>query len=100
MHTEYYSPNGYGENGYGWDGYDGNGTQGGSEAVRQLLNDATELLNAAENLLATLDPNGGQYQAVRNAADYLRMLIGSDNPGQAEITSAMTTLTQAMAGIY
>lgn len=100
LHTEYYSPNGYGENGYGWDGYDGNGTQGGSEAVRQLLNDATELLNAAENLLATLDPNGGQYQAVRNAADYLRMLIGSDNPGQAEITSAMTTLTQAMAGIY
>ena len=41
-----------------------------------------------------------QYQAIRNAADYLRMLIGGNNPDQAAVMSAMTTLMQAMAGIY
>ena len=66
----------------------------------QQFGDARQLLSSAEAQLAGMDPAGGQYQAVRNAADYLRMLIGGDQPDQAAVVAAMGTLMQAMAGIY
>ena len=62
--------------------------------------EAQQLLSRAESMLEQLDASGSQYQAVQNAADYLRMLLGSGNTSQAEIISAMTSLTSAMAGIY
>ena len=40
------------------------------------------------------------YQAVQNAADYLRMLLGADYPNQAEIMAAIEALTRAMGGMY
>ena len=61
---------------------------------------ANDLLNSAEAMLQTMDPGNPQYQAIRNAADYLRLLIGSDYPNQAEIMNAMETLTRAMGGVY
>ena len=74
--------------------------QAGSPLGTQQYVDAQQLLNAAQNLLNTMDPSDPRYQPVRNAMDYLRMLIGSGNSGQAEVMAAMTQLTQAMAGIY
>ena len=47
-----------------------------------------------------MNPTEPQYQAIRNAADYLRMLIGGNSPDQQAVMGAMTTLMQAMAGIY
>ncbi len=79
------------------EGYQGQASTPGS---RQQFSDAETLLNAAETQLQTMDPASAQYMAVRNAADYLRMLIGGSNPQQADITAAMTALTKAMAGIY
>ena len=79
------------------EGYQGQASTPGS---RQQFSDAETLLGTAESMLLTLDPAGAQYMAVRNAADYLRMLLGGQNPQQAEITAAMTALTKAMAGIY
>ena len=66
----------------------------------QTVSDARILLESADSLLVTLDPNSAHFHAVRNAADHLRSLIGSKNPNPAEVMAAMTALTQAMAGIY
>ncbi|MBR6442751.1 MAG: PBP1A family penicillin-binding protein [Clostridia bacterium] len=62
--------------------------------------EARQALALADNLLATLDPSSAMYQAVQNAADYLRMLLGADYPNQAEIMSAIEALTRAMGGMY
>ena len=66
----------------------------------QSFAEAKQVLALADNMLGTLDPNSQKYQAIRNAADYLRLLIGSDYPNQAEIMNAMETLTRAMGGVY
>ena len=71
-----------------------------SPGASQQFSDAWQLLDRAESMLASMDAGSQQYQAVRNAADYLRMLLGGDNPDQAAVMAAMTTLTQAMGGIY
>ncbi len=71
-----------------------------SPGTQQQYSDAETLLATAENMLLTMDPSSAQYLAVRNAADYLRLLLGAENPQQSEITAAMTALTKAMAGIY
>ena len=52
----------------------------------------------------------GCYQAIADGfsgveladatADYLRLLIGAEYPDQAEIMSAMESLTRAMGGVY
>ena len=75
-------------------------SQGPSSIGSQQYSEANQLLGRAENMLKKLDSSGQQYQAVRNAADYLRMLLGGSDAGQAEIIAAMTALTNAMAGIY
>ena len=62
--------------------------------------EARQVLTLADNLLATLDPGSAMYQAVQNAADYLRMLLGADYPNQAEIMAAIEALTRAMGGMY
>ena len=66
----------------------------------QSYEGARQALNMADSMLSTLDSGSAMYQAVQNAADYLRMLLGSPNPDQAEIMAAMETLTRAMGGIY
>ena len=65
----------------------------------QSNSEAKQVLSMADSMLSTLDPASPKYQAVQNAADYLRMLIGS-GADSAEIMSAMQTLTMAMGGIY
>ena len=54
----------------------------------------------ADSMLNTLDPGSAKYQAVQNAADYLRMLIGSGSANQSDVMAAMQTLTQALGGVY
>ena len=71
-----------------------------SPGASQQFGDARQLLESAETMLAGMNPGEPQYQAIRNAADYLRMLIGGDSPDQSAVMGAMTTLMQAMAGIY
>ena len=61
---------------------------------------AQQMLTMADNMLLTMDPASPKYQAVQNAADYLRMLLGSGSANQTEIQNAMDTLTMAMGGIY
>ena len=61
--------------------------------------EARQVLAMAESMLGTLDPTSPKYQAVQNAADYLRMLLNSGG-SQEDILTAMQTLTMAMGGIY
>jgi hypothetical protein len=62
--------------------------------------EAQQLLSMADSMLTAMDPNSEQYRAVLNAADYLRLLVGSGSAAQGQILAAMTTLTQALGGIY
>ena len=71
-----------------------------SPATTQLISDAEQLLAAAGSLLGGLDTGSGQYAAVYQAMISLRGMIDEENPSQTEIASAMTVLTQTMAGIY
>ena len=71
-----------------------------SPGATQQFGDAQQLIDRAEQMLAGMNPTEPQYQAIRNAADYLRMLIGGNSPDQQAVMGAMTTLMQAMAGIY
>ena len=82
-----------------WHNEENRGQAAGPGATQQF-GDANQLLDSAETQLAGMDPGLPQYQAIRNAADYLRMLIGGDSPDQGAVMSAMTTLMQAMGGIY
>ena len=94
-----YDQGGYGQGGYDQGGYDqGNYNQGG--ANDQSFADARQVLTVAETMMANMDPNSEQYRAVQNAADYLRMLIGSGSANQSDVMAAMQTLTQALGGVY
>ena len=55
---------------------------------------------AAQQQLTTLDPGSAKYQAVQNAADYLRMLIGSSYANADDVMTAVENLTKAMGGIF
>ena len=66
----------------------------------QSFTEARQVLVLAENMLTTMDSASAQYQAIRNAADYLRLLLGSEYPSQAEVMNAMESLTRAMGGVY
>ena len=70
------------------------------EQSTQSFTEARQVLNLAEGLLSTMDPADPQYQAIRNAADYLKLLIGSEYPNQAEVMNAMEALTRAMGGVF
>ena len=62
--------------------------------------EAWQMLSEAENVLAGMDPGNSAYQPIRNAADYLRMLLGGDNPNPDEIMMAMSVLSSAMGSAY
>ena len=66
----------------------------------QSFPEARQMLTVAEGMLASMDSSGEQYRAVQNAADYLRMLIGSGYANPSEVSAAVETLTQALGGIY
>ena len=79
---------------------EGNRGTGVSPATSRLIADAESLLASARTMAAGMDPDGAQVQAVAQAAARLQAIISEDNPSQTEIASAMSTLTQALAGIY
>ena len=58
------------------------------------------MLLMADSMLNTLDPGSAKYQAVQNAADYLRMLIGSSYANADDVMTAVENLTKAMGGIF
>ncbi len=66
----------------------------------QSFTEARQVLAMAESMLGSLDQGSAKYQAIQNAADYLRMLIGSDYANASEVMSAMEALTRAMGGVY
>ena len=66
----------------------------------QSNTEAKQVLAMADSMLATMDPTTPKYQAVLNAADYLRMLLGSGNADPSAVMSAVQTLTMAMGGVY
>ena len=66
----------------------------------QSNSEAKQVLAMADSMLATMDPTTPKYQAVLNAADYLRMLLGSGNADPSAVMSAVQTLTMAMGGVY
>ena len=61
--------------------------------------EAKQVLAMADTMLTTMDSDSPKYQAVQNAADYLRMLLGS-GADQADIMAAVQKLTMAMGGVY
>jgi penicillin-binding protein 1A len=66
----------------------------------QSFTEARQVLAVADSMLGGLDPGDPKYQAIQNASDYLRLLIGSDYADATEVMNAMETLTRAMGGIY
>ena len=79
--------------------YQGTEPSGQNPEDPQSNAEARQVLAMAESMLGTLDPTSPKYQAVQNAADYLRMLLNSGG-SQEDILTAMQTLTMAMGGIY
>ena len=82
--------------GAGWAPSEDNSVSGTPD---RQVEDALRLISEAQGMLNTLDPTSAQYSAVVGAATNLQSLIDED-ASQSEIISAMTTLTQAMIGIY
>ncbi|MEG2673473.1 MAG: hypothetical protein RR937_09885, partial [Ruthenibacterium sp.] len=63
-----------------------------------LYPDAQQLLQSAYDQLATLDPASSLYANIQSAADNLQNVLNNSSAGTADIASAMSVLTQAMAG--
>ncbi|MBR0268309.1 MAG: PBP1A family penicillin-binding protein [Clostridia bacterium] len=80
-------------------GYSNYVPDGGSALPNRQAQDAAQIIAAAQQQLATLDPASAQYAAIVNAATRLQQLVDS-GAAQSEVTAAMTALTQAMIGIY
>ena len=72
----------------------------GSYEQGQSFAEARQALAMADSMLGSMDPNDAKYQAIQNAADYLRLLIGSEYANASEVMNAMEALTRAMGGIY
>ena len=71
----------------------------GDADTSSFTSDARNLIVQAQNLLATLDPASQQAQNIQSAITYLESIL-SYGGTQSEVISAMSILTQAMAGIY
>lgn len=63
-----------------------------------LLEDAQTLLSSARLLLSTLDPASNSYQNLQSAISYLEGVVNA-SPDINTLASAMSMLTQAMAGV-
>ncbi|MEG0865065.1 MAG: transglycosylase domain-containing protein [Clostridia bacterium] len=77
-----------------WEGYQEQAPSDGSV----LYPDAQQLLQNAYDQLATLDPASSLYANIQSAADNLQNVLNNSSAGTADIASAMSVLTQAMAG--
>jgi hypothetical protein len=73
----------------------GQGSGGGSVLPNRQAEDAARIIAAAQQQLAGMDPMSAQYSTIVNAAANLQSLIDAGAPA-AEVTAAMTALTQAM----
>ena len=74
----------------------GQGSSGGGSVLpNRQAEDAARIIAAAQQQLTGMDPTSAQYGAIVNAATHLQSLIDSGAPA-AEVTAAMTALTQAM----
>ncbi len=61
--------------------------------------DARNLIVQAQNMLSSLTPDMPQYQNIQSAISYLESVLSAGGT-QSEVISAMSILTQAMAGLY
>ena len=66
----------------------------------KMFSEAQQLLDSAEIMMGAMDPENAQYQAIRDATVLLQTLISEEEPNHSMLMSSMTTLMQAMAGIY
>ena len=73
----------------------GGPTGGGTVLPNRQAEDVARIIAAAQQQLAGMDPMSAQYSAIVNAATNLQNLLDS-GASSAEITMAMSTLTQAM----
>ncbi|MEG1571004.1 MAG: PBP1A family penicillin-binding protein [Clostridia bacterium] len=78
-----------------WEGYQEQTPSDGGV----LYPDAQQLLQSAYDQLATLDPASSLYANIQSAADNLQNVLNNSSAGTADIASAMSVLTQAMAGM-
>ncbi len=69
------------------------------EDTSSFASDARNLIVQAQNMLASLDAQSQQAINIRSAITYLESVLASAGT-QSEVISAMSILTQAMAGIY
>ena len=76
------------------------GESGTSPYTEALTEDARTLLASAQDMLAGMDPASPGYQAIATAAQYLSEVLSQPSPSQDDVVSAMSGLTQAMAGGY
>ncbi len=65
-----------------------------------FYNDAMSLITQAVNMLYGLDPTSRQYTAIQTAVVNLQTLLASGSYSQTQVITAMSALTQAMAGFY
>ena len=71
-----------------------------SATTAMLISDAQSLILQARNQADALPPGDPRAAAMYEAIAQLESRISEPSPSQSEIASAMSALTQAMAGIY
>ena len=71
-----------------------------SATTAMLISDAQSLILTARNQADALPPGDPRAAAMYEAIAQLESRISEPSPSQSEIASAMSALTQAMAGIY
>ena len=75
------------------------GTTQTIDSASGFYDDARSLVDQARAMLTTMDPVSGQYQAMVSAIERVESVIAS-GLGQSDLIAAMSSLTQAMVGIY
>lgn len=70
------------------------------EPENPLLTEAQQLLQSTYNLLAVLDASSPAVPAIQNAVLQLEALLTQPSPAAADLTEAMSLLTQAIAASY
>ena len=75
------------------------GSSGAAAVPSRLLDDARAMIREAETRLTAMDPASDQYRSVVSAASFLQSLLDNPSATQSDITSALTALTRALAGL-